>query len=47
MDQTGLADIPLSIQLAGVALEVNLRITKAHKQEIHPGFETRSPKPAY
>ena len=30
-----------SIQSAGLALEMNLRITQARKHAIHPGFETQ------
>ena len=44
VDQKDLAAILTSIKSAGVALQVNLQITtgeKAHKQEIHPGFETQ------
>ena len=44
MDQKCSAAMLTSVQLAGATLEVSLRITtgeKAHKQGIHPGFETQ------
>ena len=46
VDRKGSAAMLTSIQSAGVAPEVNLRNSlhvgnKAHKQGIHPGFETQ------
>ena len=41
VDQNGSAATLTSIQSAGVAPEVNLRITQESTQGIHPGFETQ------
>ena len=43
VDQKSLAAMLTSIQSAGVAPEVNLRITQArkHAKRIHPGFKTQ------
>ena len=41
VDQKGLAAMLTSIQSAGIAIEVGLRITEVrkHAKGIHPGFE--------